>query len=87
MNHTPHELQQKLQELAVESENPDLKVNKSKTKAMIENDTQIYIGRERLPETAPKPKTKTRRFKQEPWPAAQISPSTATSSRVIWEHV
>ena len=51
MNHTSHEIQQMLQELAVESENQDLKMIKSKTKAIIENDTQIYTCRKRLPET------------------------------------
>ena len=40
---TPHELQQMLQALAVESENQDIKMNKSKTKVMMENDTPIYF--------------------------------------------
>ena len=31
-----------LQELPDESENQDLKMNKSKTKVMMENDTSIY---------------------------------------------
>ena len=39
---TPHELQQMLQELADENENQGLKVNKSKTKVMTENNTPIY---------------------------------------------
>ena len=41
---TPHELQQMLQELPDESENQALKMNKSKTKVMIENDTTIYVN-------------------------------------------
>ena len=40
---TPLELQQMLQELADESENQDLEMNKSKTKVMMENDTPIYM--------------------------------------------
>ena len=39
--HTPHETQQMLQELADESKNQCLKMNKSKTKVMMENDTPI----------------------------------------------
>ncbi|MEG7522940.1 MAG: reverse transcriptase domain-containing protein, partial [Chromatiales bacterium] len=41
---TPYELQQMLQELAAESENQGLKMNNSKTKVMMENDTPIYIN-------------------------------------------
>ena len=40
---TPHELQQIIQELADESENQGLKMNKSKTKVMKENDTR-YVN-------------------------------------------
>ena len=40
---TPHELQQMLQELADESDNQGLKMNKSKTKVMIETDTPIHF--------------------------------------------
>ena len=38
---TPHELQQMLQELADESENQGLKMEKSKTKEILKNDTPI----------------------------------------------
>ena len=38
---TPHELQQMLQELVDETESWGLKMNKSKTKVMMENDTPI----------------------------------------------
>ena len=41
---TPHEVQQILQELTVESENQGMKINKSKTKVMMENDTPIYVN-------------------------------------------
>ena len=41
---TPHEQQQMLQELADESENQGLKMNKSKTKVMMENDTPIFVN-------------------------------------------
>ena len=38
---TPHELQQMLQELADQSDNQGLKINKSKTKVIMETDTPI----------------------------------------------
>ena len=41
---TPYELQQMLQELADESENQVLKMNKSKTKVMMENDISVYVN-------------------------------------------
>ena len=41
---TPHELQQMLQELADENENQGLKMNKSKTKVMMENNSPIYVN-------------------------------------------
>ena len=41
---TPHELQQMLHELADKSENQGLKMYKSKTKVMMENDTPIYVN-------------------------------------------
>ena len=65
---TPHELQQMLQELADESEKHDMKMNESKAKVMMVNDTLIYLNntRERrklnLP-TASYIKTMTRSFK------------------------
>ena len=41
---TPHELQQMLQELDDECDNQLLKMNKSKTKVMMETDTPIYVN-------------------------------------------
>ena len=41
---TPHELQHILQELADESNNQNLKMNKSKTKVMMENYTPMYVN-------------------------------------------
>ena len=41
---TPHELQQMLQELADESNNQSLKMNKSKTKVIMETDIPIYVN-------------------------------------------
>ena len=41
---TPQELQQMQQELADESENQGLKMNKSKTKVMMENDIPLYVN-------------------------------------------
>ena len=40
---TPHEVQQSLQELADESENQGVKMNKSKTKVMMEKHT-VYVN-------------------------------------------
>ena len=80
-----------LQELANESENQYLKMNKSKTKVMMENDTPInntqienieshvYLGQR----YSTIKKTKTTRFKEELRPD---SPGTAASSRVTLEH-
>ena len=94
---TPHELQQMLQELADESDKQGLKMNKSKTKMMMENVTSIYINNTQIEnrtlkatstwdrDIAPEIKTNTRRFKEESWPDGQHSPSTATSSRAL-EH-
>ena len=71
----PHELQQMLQELANESENQGLKMNKSKTKVIIENvnntqianvDSYIYLL-------------------QKPTQRDSKKPSTAISSRVTLE--
>ena len=83
-SNTPLKLEQMLPEFADESENQGLKMNKSKTKAIIENDTQVenvesYTSswdRDTVPET----KTKTRIFKEEARLDGQHSPSTATSS-------
>ena len=41
---TPHELQHIFHELADENENLGLKVNKTKTNVMMENDTPIYVN-------------------------------------------
>ena len=85
----PYELQQMLQELADESQNRGLKMNKLKTKVMMENDTTTLtsIATSTLDrDTAPDTKTKTRRFKEESRPDGQHSLSNATSSRVTLEH-
>ena len=81
-----------LQDLADESENQGMKMNKSKTKMMMENNTPIYANNTQIEnvesyiywnrDTAPETKTKTRRFKEELRPDGQHSPSTATSSKV-----
>ena len=91
-----HELQQMTKKLA-ESENQVLKMNKSKTKVMMENDTLVLYAdnrRSRLLKatstwnryTASGTITKTRRFKDEFRPGGQHSPSSATSSRITLEH-
>ena len=85
-----------LQELADESDNQGLKMNKSTKKVIMETDTPIYANNTQIEnvesytstwdrDTAPETKTKTRRFKDESRPDGQLSPSTATSSRVTLE--
>ena len=68
-------------------------MNMSKTKVMMEIDTQIYVNNTQIEnvrsrsrstwdrDKAPE-KTMTRRFKEQSWPDGQHSPNTATSSRV-----
>ena len=90
------ELQQMLQELADESENQGLKMNKSKAKVMMENYTPITTPTLRSrtlkgtstwdTDRAPETKTKTRRFKEVSRPDGQHSPSSATSYRITLEH-
>ena len=62
----PHDLQQSLQGLVDESDNQGMKMNKSKTKVMMENDTPIYVNNTQIEnikswdsDTAPETKTKT----------------------------
>ena len=72
---TPLKLQQMLHELADESENQGLKMNKYKTNVMMENDTTIYYNNLQTrtlkatstweTDTAPERETKTNRFKEE----------------------
>ena len=93
---TPHELQQVLQELSDESENQGLKMNKSKTKVMMEHDTPVYVNNNQIENVescislgqrySTREKKQTKRFKEESRPDGQHSPSTATSSKVILEH-
>ncbi len=85
-----------LPELDDESEDHVLKMNKSKTKVMMENDTPIHVNNTQIEnvenkstwdrDTAPETKTKTRRFNEESWPDGQHSPSIATTSRATLEH-
>ena len=85
-----------LQEFADESDNQDLKMNKSKTKVMMKNDTplcQQHLDRERrklhLPGTEidnQRQKTKKRRFKEESRPDGQHSPCSTISSMLTLEH-
>ena len=72
-----------LQELDDESENQGLKMNKSKTKVMMENGTSIYVNNTKIEnmeryiyrdrDTTPETKTKIRRFKEESWLDGQHS--------------
>ena len=77
-----------LQDLGDESNNRGLRMNKSKTKMIMENDTSIYVTLKATwdRDTAPETETKTRRFKEQSRPDEQHSPSTATHSRVTLQH-
>ena len=82
-----------LQDLADDSEIQGVKMNKSKTKMMMENDTPIYVNNTQIEDieswgrdTAPDTKTKTRRFKEGSRPDGQHSPSTAISLRITLGH-
>ena len=74
-DNTPHDLQQMLLELADESENQGLMMNKSKTKVMMENDTSIFVNNTQIENVesymGQETKTKTRRFKEESRPGGQ----------------
>ena len=72
-----------IQELADESENQGLKMNKSKTKVMMETDISVYMTQTENVERDMGRETqiKTSRSK-ESRPDGQHSPNTATSSRV-----
>ena len=83
----PHDLQQKLHELADEIDNQGLKMNKSKTKVMMETDTPIYVNNTQIENVESYvclgQRYSTRyRYQEEARPDGQHSPSTATSSRV-----
>ena len=88
---TPQELQQMLLELADESENHGLKMNKSKIKVVMET-THQYISTTLRSRTlkatstwdryiAPETKSKTRRFKEDSRPDGQHSSGTTASWR------
>ena len=72
---TPHELQQMLQELPAKSDNQGLKMNKSKTKVMMDTDTPIYVNNTQIENVesyiylgqryTSETKTKIKRFKEE----------------------
>ena len=92
----PHDLQETIQELADESDRHNLKINKSKTKGMIETDTRIHINNTQfenvgsyiyLPGTEIQLQRETTKlFKEKSRPDGQHSSNTATSSRVTLEH-
>ena len=80
----PHELQQILQELPDEREIQGLKMNMSKKKATMENNTPMYVNNTQIENaesyiymgyiyTAPETKTKTRILKKESKPDGQHS--------------
>ena len=82
--------------LADESDNQGLKMNKSKTKVMMETYSPIYVNDIQIEndesyiyldrDTEPATQSKTKRFKEELRPDGQHSPSTAKYSRVRLEH-
>ena len=82
------------QELVDESENRGLKMNKLKAKAMMKNNTPIYVNYTQteniecyiyLP-ISPETKTKSSTFKEESRPDEQHSPSTVIYSWFTLEH-
>ena len=85
-----------LQELADEIENQGLKMNKSKTKVMMENDKLMYVKNTQIENVecyiylrqrySTREKNKTRSFKEKSRPDVQRSPSTTTYSSVTLEH-
>ena len=89
---TPHELQQMLKELADKSENQDLKMNKSKTKVAMENDTPIYVNNTQIEKVesyiylgqrySTRDKNQNKEIERRITAGWADSPSTATSSRV-----
>ena len=94
---TPHAQHQLLQELADEIEKLDLKMNTSKTKMMMENDTPIYVNNTQIENIESyaylRQSNKTREKHQGKEIQIRItvdgqqdSQSTATSSRVALKH-
>ena len=87
-------IQHMLQELADESENQGLKMNKSKTKVMIENGTPVYINNTKVQNVESYIYLGHRQHqrqnhdsvKEKSQPDGQHSPSTATSSGVTLGH-
>ena len=84
----PHELQQMLQELADEQ---GRKMNKSKTKVMMENNTPIYINNTQIENVEiyiylGQWYSSRDKHQEESQPDGQHSSSTATSSKVTLEH-
>ena len=91
MNINEDRLQQKLQGLADESENRGPKMNESKTKMMMKNDTPTYLSATQRTlkatsswerDTAPETKIKTRRLKTIHGLIDNIRPNAAISSMV-----
>ena len=87
-----------LQELVDKSENQGLKMNKSKTKMVIETDTPIYVNNTQIENvenyiylgqiysTRDKKQEKEIQRRITAGGHGQLSPSTAVSSKVTLEH-
>ena len=88
---TPQELQQMLQELSDESRQMGLKMNITKTKVMVVDNTRINVNNvliENVPgyvywdnTTASRKRTKTKRYNEESWQAGRHTPNTGISSK------
>ena len=89
---TPQELQQMLQELSDESRQMGLKMNITKTKVMVVDNTPINVNNvliENVPgtctwdnTTASRKRTKTKRYNEESWQAGRHTPNTGNKSNL-----
>ena len=88
---TPQELQQMLQELSDESRRMGLKMNITKTKVMVVDNTPINVNNVLIENVqgyvylgqhySLKERTRTKRYNEESWQAGRHTPNTGTSSK------
>ena len=88
---TPQKLQQMLQELSDESRQMGLKMNITKTKVMVVDDTPINVNNVLIEmsqatctwdnTTASRKITRTKRYNEESWQARRHTPNTGISSK------
>ena len=86
---TPQELQQMLQELSDESRQMGPKMNITKTKVMVVDNTPINVNNVLMSQatctwdntTASRKRTRTKRYNEESWQAGRHTPNTGISSK------